>query len=108
MEGVDLEKFFTYKGSLTTPPCSEVVTWILYPDPLSVSVTQMAKFRQLSNGIEGSVLVDNYRALQPLGNRRVFVRRVNAKNTKLNLLHKEVHFSKWDWLYNANVNNNNL
>ncbi|XP_055699470.1 carbonic anhydrase 2 [Phlebotomus papatasi] len=96
---VSTERFYTYKGSLTTPPCSEAVTWILFPDPLPVSVAQMNKFRQLSNGIEGSVLVDNYRALQPLGNRRVFVRKVNERNTHLNTIDKNLHYNKWDWLY---------
>lgn len=38
---IDTERFYTYQGSLTTPPCSEAVTWILFPDPLSVSVSQV-------------------------------------------------------------------
>lgn len=96
---IDVEKFYTYKGSLTTPPCSEAVTWILFPDPLPVSIAQMNKFRKLSNGIEGSVLVDNYRSLQPLGNRRVFVRKINPWNTELKKLTNGVHYKKWDWLY---------
>lgn len=29
-------------GSLTTPPCSEAVTWIIYPDPLPVSISQVS------------------------------------------------------------------
>lgn len=36
-----MERFYTYKGSLTTPPCSEAVTWILFPDPLPVSLAQV-------------------------------------------------------------------
>lgn len=99
INGIDTEKFYTYKGSLTTPPCSEAVTWILFPDSLPVSVSQMNKFRKLSNGIEGSVLVDNYRALQPIGNRRVFVRKVNTRNTQLDQMSNEIHYNKWDWLY---------
>lgn len=99
ISNVDVDKFYTYKGSLTTPPCSEAVTWILFPDPLTVSIHQMAKFRKLSNGIEGSVLVDNYRSLQPIGNRRVFVRKVNPWNTELKKISNEVHYNKWDWLY---------
>uniref|UniRef100_U5ESR7 Carbonic anhydrase n=1 Tax=Corethrella appendiculata TaxID=1370023 RepID=U5ESR7_9DIPT len=98
IRGIDTDKFYTYKGSLTTPPCSEAVTWILFPDTLSVSVSQMHKFRQLSNGIEGSILVDNFRALQPLGNRRIFLRKVNAFNTKIDNDENQVHYSKWDWL----------
>lgn len=33
--------FYTYKGSLTTPPCNEVVTWIIFPMPVSISVSQV-------------------------------------------------------------------
>lgn len=114
---IDTDRFYTYRGnhsftilsnlfdllsnagSLTTPPCSEAVRWVLFPDTLPLTISQISAFRQLSNGIEGSVLVDNYRALQPIGNRRVFVRKVNIKNTKLSAMNNEVHYSKWDWLY---------
>lgn len=96
---IDTDRFYMYRGSLTTPPCSEAVRWVLFPDTLPLSISQIQAFRQLSNGIEGSVLVDNYRSLQPIGNRRVFVRKVNQKNTKLSLVNNEIHYSKWDWLY---------
>jgi carbonic anhydrase len=39
----DLEVYYTYRGSLTTPPCSEVVTWIVFPEP------QFISYRQVSN-----------------------------------------------------------
>uniref|UniRef100_A0A1A9ZSR2 Alpha-carbonic anhydrase domain-containing protein n=1 Tax=Glossina pallidipes TaxID=7398 RepID=A0A1A9ZSR2_GLOPL len=65
ISGVDVDKFYTYKGSLTTPPCSEAVTWILYPDPISISAKQISRFRQLYDVEEGA-LVDNFRQLQPL------------------------------------------
>ena len=34
-----------YSGSLTTPPCSEVVEWINFLNPLKISRRQLAKFR---------------------------------------------------------------
>merc|ERR1719478_1123121 len=33
-------KFWEYQGSLTRPPCSEVVTWIVRRDPVSLSPRQ--------------------------------------------------------------------
>ncbi|KAA3679728.1 carbonic anhydrase 2 [Paragonimus westermani] len=36
----DLSKYYTYPGSLTTPPCSECVTWILLDEPIVVTENQ--------------------------------------------------------------------
>jgi len=90
------DRFYTYKGSLTTPPCSEAVTWILFPDILPISVFQIEKFRQLSASSH-SMLVDNFRHVQPLYNRRVFVR-TNNGNSQRFIKYNNVHYTKWDWL----------
>lgn len=39
----DIEIFYTYQGSLTTPPCSEAVTWIIFPDPILCAFDQVMK-----------------------------------------------------------------
>jgi carbonic anhydrase len=39
--------YYRYAGSLTTPPCSEVVEWLLLTDPISVAEADVAKFAQL-------------------------------------------------------------
>lgn len=52
---------FVYAGSLTTPPCSEVVTWIVYARPIEASGAQIAKFAKLYQG--------NYRPVQPINRR---------------------------------------
>ena len=40
-----MSDFAYYSGSLTTPPCSEVVEWINFLNPLKISRSQLAKFR---------------------------------------------------------------
>lgn len=40
----DLTHYYTYNGSLTTPPCSEVVTWIDFREPILLSHEQVMFF----------------------------------------------------------------
>jgi len=55
------KKFARFNGSLTTPPCSEGVSWVVMTTPVQLSKQQLAKFK--------SVLGDNARPIQPLNNR---------------------------------------
>ena len=41
------KKYFTYMGSLTTPPCSEDVLWIVMKQPLQASANQLGLFERL-------------------------------------------------------------
>lgn len=36
--------YFRYEGSLTTPPCSEVVHWVMFKQPVTVSAAQIDAF----------------------------------------------------------------
>uniref|UniRef100_A0A671MHV3 Carbonic anhydrase 7-like n=1 Tax=Sinocyclocheilus anshuiensis TaxID=1608454 RepID=A0A671MHV3_9TELE len=68
-------EYWTYPGSLTTPPLYESVTWIVLKEPIYVSDKQMGKFRMLMfNGEEEEDrkrMENNYRPPQPLTGRTV-------------------------------------
>lgn len=66
--------YWTYPGSLTTPPLSESVTWVIYKTPIEVSPAQLAAFRALllsAHGEEERAMTNNFRPVQPLMGRRV-------------------------------------
>lgn len=65
--------YFTYDGSLTTPPLFESVTWIVFQTPVEVSKEQLVKMRSLRIGSESGCdsIQDNYRPPCLLGNRKV-------------------------------------
>ncbi len=54
-------EYFTYQGSLTTPPCSEIVSWYVMRDEIEVSSDQIKKFRK--------IFAMNARPLQALSRR---------------------------------------
>ncbi len=43
----DDRNFFHYNGSLTTPPCSEGVSWFVMSSPITMSPEQIAQFKQI-------------------------------------------------------------
>lgn len=47
----DLVHYYTYNGSLTTPPCSEVVTWIDFKEAIPLSHNQV-NFINKSNQVQ--------------------------------------------------------
>uniref|UniRef100_A0A674G9S3 Carbonic anhydrase n=1 Tax=Taeniopygia guttata TaxID=59729 RepID=A0A674G9S3_TAEGU len=66
--------YWTYLGSLTTPPLNESVTWIVLKEPIRISVKQLEKFRMLLfTGEEDQriQMANNFRPPQPLKGRIV-------------------------------------
>ncbi len=57
----DKKDYVTYQGSLTTPPCSEIVTWLVMTEPLQANKEQLAYM--------SGILQDNYRPVQDLNGR---------------------------------------
>lgn len=53
--------YFTYSGSLTTPPCSEVVTWMVMEHKVQAAAAEIEAFTEL--------LHHNFRPVQPLNGR---------------------------------------
>jgi carbonic anhydrase len=56
---------FRYEGSLTTPPCSEGVSWVVYAQPVEISRAQGRKFAKL--------FPLNARPVQPLNSRTLLI-----------------------------------
>ncbi len=56
-------RYYRYQGSLTTPPCSEGVQWIVMAEKRQISPEQMAAMV--------SHLHNNNRPVQPLGGRQI-------------------------------------
>ena len=74
VEGLDLDmselrplprRYYRYEGSLTTPPCSEGVQWVVMAEKRQISRAQMEAMV--------SHLHHNNRPVQPLGSRKIGV-----------------------------------
>ena len=59
--------YYTFSGSLTTPPCSEGVTWLVLKNPVQVAKAQVDAF--------GALYAMNARPVQPLNGRPIQVSR---------------------------------
>ena len=57
------QRYYQFMGSLTTPPCTEGVLWMVLKQPMQVSPAQLRLFQQL--------YPNNARPVQPLNNRPI-------------------------------------
>lgn len=57
------QHYYTYRGSLTTPPCTENVRWMVMETPIQMSKSQIQSFIRIFDG--------NSRPVQPLYQRQI-------------------------------------
>ena len=84
-----LNKFYRYRGSLTTPGCYESVVWTVFNEPIELGETQIENFRTLTSlrappsqvrarfggggaDREADLILDNFRPVQHLNYRNVY------------------------------------
>ncbi|RUM55450.1 MAG: hypothetical protein DSY40_03970 [Nautilia sp.] len=60
------KSYYKFMGSLTTPPCSEGVTWIVFKNPVNVSKEQVKAFFNLLGHA-------NNRPIQPTNDREIIL-----------------------------------
>lgn len=72
------QSYYHYYGSLTTPPCTEGVTWFVMAEPVALSAAQIAAFTRLYD--------HNYRPVQPLHGRAFLLASVQPAGGSSRLL----------------------
>ncbi len=57
-----------FQGSLTTPPLSQVVNWVVYASPITLDYAQLQQYEQVANA---SGFLPNARPVQPTDGRQL-------------------------------------
>ena len=70
---LDDRSYYYYEGSLTTPPCSQVVQWFLLRNPVRIPSVFMSALRTMVNNPEEEVLTMNFCDTQQLNNLDVMI-----------------------------------
>ncbi|WP_208111285.1 carbonic anhydrase family protein [Flavobacterium chryseum] len=56
--------YYTYTGSLTTPPCTEGVQWFIFKNQIDVSIKMIKDLRKI-------MPLNNFRNVQELNGRKI-------------------------------------
>ena len=69
LSGLDLEHYWSYDGSFTTPPCTEAVDWYVLMAKATASQAQLDKFRTAMGWTQAK---GNFRKPQPISGRTIY------------------------------------
>jgi len=65
--------FYSYDGSLTTPPCTEGIKWTVFKEPMGISEEQLKEFTDQFAGNDAFAGgKGNNRKLMPLEDRTLY------------------------------------
>ncbi|NWJ00214.1 CAH9 anhydrase, partial [Crypturellus undulatus] len=67
----NLNHYFRYNGSLTTPPCYQTVKWTVFNQTVQLSQDQISQLVMTLRGDDDSPLQNNFRGIQKLHGRHV-------------------------------------
>jgi len=73
----DQNLFYVYSGSLTTPDCNEVATFVIFADKIPISQYQLSKFQKIMVKAPG---FDTVRDIQPRNGRTIYISSANQCN----------------------------
>ncbi|VCW79122.1 unnamed protein product [Gulo gulo] len=81
----DIQHYYSYRGSLTTPPCTENVHWFVLVHHVPLSRAQIWKLENSVVDHHNKILHNAYRRTQPLNDRVVETNLVNFPYLSYNL-----------------------
>ena len=84
-------EFYRYQGSLTTPPCSETVTWIILKRGLLIGRNQLKQLRDLRQQDCQTPILNNWRNIQKTNGRRVSKSSPGKNNRGSGLVSSDSH-----------------
>jgi carbonic anhydrase len=70
--GIEPIYVYNYQGSLTTPPCSENVNWMVATRTLKISDSELNELKKVKFN-DGGKILRNYRPTQQMGTRQIVI-----------------------------------